>query len=117
MADFAVADEKVKLQLAEERRIAALEEFEDGDGWESQLQLDRRGNIKDSLTNITIILRNDPSFAGIVFNQFKSMLDVVGELPWTQVKPGWSDADLACAKVYFERYMVYGHPQNLRMDF
>ena len=105
MADLAVKDEKVRLQLAEERRNAALEEFEE-DEWESQLQLDRRGNVRDSVTNITIILRHDPSFKGIVFNQFKSMLDVIGDLPWEQVKPGWSDADLACAKVYFER--VYG---------
>ena len=28
------------------------------------------------------------------------------ELPWKQVKPGWADADLANAKLYFER--VYG---------
>jgi predicted P-loop ATPase len=34
------------------------------------------------------------------------MVDVVGETPWKQVKPGWGDADVACAKVYFER--VYG---------
>ena len=34
------------------------------------------------------------------------MIDVVGELPWRQVKKGWSDTDLACAKLYFER--TYG---------
>ena len=31
---------------------------------------------------------------------------MIGPLPWRQVKPGWGDADLACAKVYFEQ--VYG---------
>lgn len=34
------------------------------------------------------------------------MIDVLYELPWKQIKPGWGDADLACAKVYFEK--VYG---------
>ena len=41
-----------------------------------------------------------------MYNEFKSVIDVIGALPWKQLKPGWSDADLACAKVYFER--VYG---------
>lgn len=27
-------------------------------------------------------------------------------LPWRQVKPGWGDTDISCAKLYFER--VYG---------
>lgn len=42
----------------------------------------------------------------IVYNEFKCMVDVTGELPWKQVKPGWGDTDISCAKLYFER--VYG---------
>ena len=34
------------------------------------------------------------------------MIDVIGDLPWKQVKPGWGDTDISCAKLYFER--VYG---------
>ncbi len=106
MCDFAVNDERVKKQLAEKRRAAAVEDFETADDWESLLQLDKKGQIKNTLTNIAIILRHDPNLQSIVFNQFKNMIDVIGQLPWRQVKPGWGDADLACAKMYFER--IYG---------
>jgi len=106
MADFAVKDERVKKQLAEERRAQAEADFTDEDNWQTQLELDKSGAVKDTLTNISIILRFDPNLKPIVFNQFKNMIDVIGKLPWPQVKPGWSDTDLACAKLYFER--TYG---------
>ncbi len=108
MQEFAVADEKVKVQLAEERDQRVSEEFEDVDegNWQTLLELDKQGKVKDTLTNIVQIIRHDVNLKPIVYNEFKSILDVVGELPWKQVKPGWGDADLACAKVYFER--VYG---------
>ena len=103
MADFAVKDERVKSQLAEERLVEAETDFADEKNWQNQLELEKSGDVKDTLTNISIILRCDPALKPIVFNQFKSMIDVVGELPWPQVKPGWSDTDIACAKLYFER--------------
>ncbi len=106
MIDLAVRDEQVKVQLAGERLAQAQTDFADEDNWQSRLELDKSGAVKDTLTNISIILRFDPQLQPIVFNQFKNMLDVIGELPWPQVKPGWSDTDLACAKLYFER--VYG---------
>lgn len=108
MQEFAVNDESVKLQLAKERQIAASDEFAaDGDtDWQSVLELDKQGRVKDTLTNIANIVRFDPNLRAIVYNEFKCMVDVVGEVPWKQVKPGWGDADVACAKVYFER--VYG---------
>lgn len=74
--------------------------------WQNKLALDRRGNIKDTLQNIALIIRNDENFKHIVYNEFKDTIDVIGPLPWKQVKPGWNDSDLANAKVYFER--VYG---------
>jgi predicted P-loop ATPase len=108
MQDFAVNDEGVKLQLAKERQLAASEEFtsDGGSDWQSVLELDKQGRVKDTLTNIANIVRFDPNLRAIVYNEFKCMVDVVGETPWKQVKPGWGDADVACAKVYFER--VYG---------
>lgn len=105
MTEFALNDDKVKAVFAEDRMAQANTEFEDED-WQSQLEIDRSGNVKDTLTNICIILRHDPKLKGIVYNQFKSMLDVTEALPWPQVKPGWSDTDVACAKLYFER--TYG---------
>lgn len=106
MQEFAAQDEGVKHTLGEERARLAHAEFTQDDDWQAQLELDKKGNVKDSLTNIATIIRFDPLLQNIVFNEFKGTLDVIGPLPWTQVKPGWSDADMANAKLYFER--VYG---------
>ncbi len=105
MNDLAVNDSRVKAVFREDRRGQAEQEFVDED-WQSTLEIDRHGVIKDTLSNICTILRNDPNLQAIVYNQFKDMLDVVGELPWRQVKPGWCDTDIACAKMYFEK--TYG---------
>lgn len=107
MQDFASQDEKVKAVLAEERQKTAAEEFsEPGGDWQGRLDIDRQGRVKDTLTNIALIIKYDPNLQNIVYNEFKDTIDVIGKLPWTQVKPGWNDSDLANAKVYFER--VYG---------
>lgn len=107
MQDFASQDGKVKAVLARERQNTAAEEFAEPDGeWQSRLDIDRQGRVKDTLTNIALIIKYDPNLQNIVYNEFKDTIDVIGELPWTQVKPGWNDSDLANAKVYFER--VYG---------
>lgn len=105
MQDFALEDAKVKELLAQERQEEARREFSDED-WQSSLELDRQGRVKDTLTNIAAIIRFDRNLKNIVYNEFKDTIDVIGELPWRQVKPGWNDSDLANAKVYFER--VYG---------
>lgn len=107
MQEFASKDEKVKATLGRERQEAASEEFAQGaEDWQNCLELDRRGMVKDTVTNIAAIIRYDRRLQNIVYNEFKDTIDVIGELPWKQVKPGWNDSDLANAKVYFER--VYG---------
>ncbi|WP_010651609.1 virulence-associated E family protein [Oceanobacillus massiliensis] len=108
MQEFAISDEQVKIRLAKDRESHALEEFDgvDDKNWQTILELDKQGKVKDTLTNIANIIRFDPNLKPIVYNEFKSTLDVIGPLPWKQVRAGWGDADLACAKVYFER--VYG---------
>lgn len=109
MQEFAVQDEQVRIQLAKERSDIAKSEFDeevDEENWQTILELDKQGKVKDTLANIAAIVRYDPNLHPIVFNQLKFSIDVTGELPWKQVKPGWGDADVANAKLYFER--VYG---------
>ena len=106
MQEFAVKDEQVKATLARERMAQATMDFEDTENWQKLLTLDKQGQVKDTLTNIAQIIRYDPNLQAVVYNAFTGMLDVNGEPPWQQVKPGWGEADLACAKVYFEQ--VYG---------
>ena len=107
MQEFAAQDDEVKRTLGREREQLAQFEFTSEDyDWQNALELDKQGKVKATLTNIATIIRYDPNLQNIVFNEFKGTLDVIGSLPWQQVKPGWSDADMANAKLYFER--VYG---------
>lgn len=106
MQDFASQDEKVKETLARERQQLAVAEFTEDENWQKKLEIDRQGKVKDTLTNIATIIRCDKNLKNIVYNEFKDTIDVIGVLPWKQVKPGWNDSDLANAKVYFEK--VYG---------
>lgn len=105
MTEFALNDSKVKQVFAEERFMQANTEFDDED-WQNALELDKAGNVKDTLDNIVHILHHDKALQNIAFNLHRDGIDVKGELPWEQVKPGWSDADNAAIKVYLSR--IYG---------
>lgn len=107
MSDFAVADEKVKLLLMQEREEKAKTEFEDED-WKTALELDRQGRVKDTLENLVLAVRNDEGLGTIAFNLHRDGIDVKSGLPWKQIKPGWNDSDFAALKVYLnKRYGIY----------
>jgi predicted P-loop ATPase len=105
MTELAIKDGRVKEQLAEERRQQAKSEFAD-DGWEKQLDLEKNGKVKDTLDNLIAILTFDPELQSISYNQLRDGIDVRGKLPWSPLKPGWSDSDYASLKAYISR--VYG---------
>lgn len=108
MQEFAVQDESVKIQLGKEREQLAQAEFNaaDDENWQTLLELDKQGKVKDTMANIAAIVSHDENLKSIVYNEFKGCIDVIGPLPWKQVKPGFNDSDVANAKLYFER--VYG---------
>ena len=119
MEDFVLQDEKVKQLLSKERQELAKMEFEvveeeDNMLWQNLLDLDKKGNVKSTLSNMAIIIRNDVNFKNIVYNQFKSSIDAIGKLPWKQIKAGWSEADMACAKLYFERVYKIWSPIKVK---
>lgn len=92
MTELAVGDERVKEQFAEERRQQAESEFSNVD-WTQGLQRNRTGRLKDSLHNITLILRNDPALKGVVFNQLADGMEIKDEVPWKHPARFWRDAD------------------------
>lgn len=94
MTELAVNDERVKLLLAEERRVQASTEFavEDTD-WQKLLELEKNGTVKNTLRNLTLILENDPALKEIVFNQLSDSLEIKGEVPWQHPSRFWRDAD------------------------
>lgn len=108
MQEFAVQDEAVRIQLGKEREQLAQAEFNaaDDENWQTLLELDKQGKVKDTMANIAAIVSHDENLKSIVYNEFKGCIDVIGPLPWKQVKPGFNDSDVANAKLYFER--IYG---------
>ena len=95
MADFASRDEKVKLLILEEKQRNAAADFtEDDDSWKKQLEYESRSTaLKNSLRNITLIMENDPSLKGIVFNQLADGMEIKGDVPWKHPARFWRDAD------------------------
>jgi putative DNA primase/helicase len=75
-----------------------------GTSWVSELDLTEKGTIKASLTNISLILQNDPRFAGVIqWNEFiretvtrramRSNLSLITKIPVRDPTNGdlWSD--------------------------
>lgn len=108
MCDFALSVDSVKLEALEERHRQAGDEFAEEDDWRKGLELDRKGNIKDTLDNIVLIIRNDEGLKSIAFNCHRDGIDAREGLPWEQIKGGWSDSDAASLKVYLSKnYGIY----------
>lgn len=96
MAEFAAADERVKLRIFEEKRQAAAEDFDeaDPDAWKKQLQYEKKSmQLKNSLHNLMLILENDENLKGIVFNQLADGMEIRGNVPWPHPAKFWRDAD------------------------
>lgn len=107
MCEFAIKDEEVKAQFAKERMDQATVEFTE-DTWQTALELDKQGKIKDTLDNIVLIIRNDPELQSLAFNKHRDGIDARNGLPWSQMKEGWNDSDNAALKVYISnKYGVY----------
>ena len=92
MTDLALKDERVKAVFAEERAAQAAAEFND-ENWQARLELDKAGNIKNTLRNLTIILENDPNLKPLVFNQLLDGMEIKGDVPWKHPSKFWRDAD------------------------
>lgn len=112
MNELAASDEGVKKLLISERLRSANEDFAGADfadeDWQVGLELDKQGQVKATLDNIMLILRNDSGLKSIAFNLHRDGIDARGALPWEQIKSGWNDSDNAALKVYINhKYGVY----------
>lgn len=107
MCEFAIQDDEVKAQFTKERMEQATIEFTE-DTWQTALELDKQGKIKDTLDNIVLIIRNDSELESIAFNKHRDGIDARDGLPWEQMKGGWNDSDNAALKVYLSnKYGIY----------
>lgn len=92
MTELALKDERVKAVFAQERLAQAEEEFDEGQ-WQARLELDKAGNVKNTLRNLTLILENDPNLKPLVFNQLLDGMEIKGTVPWKHPSKFWRDAD------------------------
>ena len=107
MCEFAIQDDEVKAQFTKERMEQATIDFTE-DNWQTALELDKQGKIKDTLDNIVLIIRNDSELESIAFNKHRDGIDARDGLPWEQMKGGWNDSDNAALKVYLSnKYGIY----------
>lgn len=105
LQEFALNDLAVKKQLADERLQQAQMDFNDED-WMDGLKLNKNGAAVDSLSNLILIMSKDPKLKGIVFNEHRDGMEIVGEVPWKHPDKWWRDADDAQLISYIDS--IYG---------
>lgn len=121
MQDFALADDAVKVELAETKLRNAAEDFdieETEDDWTKKLEFNKNGEIKPSIKNMTLILRNDPNLKGAAYDEHKNAQVLLSAAPWRKPTDwqgmNWGDADDAALRGYIER--VYSLYSPSKMD-
>lgn len=111
MMELAVKDGRVKYLMTEERIAEASQDFDAGDDWKKQLKYQTRGSVlENSVWNLSLILNNDPDFAGFAYNELANRIQVTGILPWERPEGNhfWRDADTAQLKSLIDaRYLPF----------
>lgn len=105
MQELAAKDTEVKNLLAEERVKEAADDF-DNENWQEALELNKKGTVVDSLSNLILILSHDPKLKSILFNQHCDGMEITGEVPWKHPDRWWRDADDAQLISYIDK--TYG---------
>lgn len=120
MRELAASDEKVRLQLHEERMEEMRRDFggiqteetpENGE-WALLLEVDQKGKCVPSINNAKVILTHDAALKGkIRRNEFTRKYEVSGGVPWGKDarEREWTDADDAGLRHYMEQvYRIKG---------
>ena len=124
MSEFASSDDEVKIKLGTERLDEALEEF-DLEGledeeidtlWVSKLELDNKGQVKNTIKNVVTILENDPLLKGkIGYNEFANRAIITDKVPWNdEIGADWQESDDAGLRLYLES--LYNVTQKTKID-
>lgn len=112
MLEFAQNDLRVKKMLGEETLARAQQDFEQPEDWTQLLKFNKKGEIEPSLTNLVLILRNDPNLKGIAYNDHQGAIVLLEKVPWRKPEekkgPTWNDDDDSALRVYLEKvYQIY----------
>ena len=125
MEDLCTKDSKVRQQLGIEKLQRTKEEFseqwegEEADTeWLELMAVDKKGDYRNTIDNIKIVLSNDPrTKKKFAFNKFEQREVALGDLPWrklTPEEPYLQDADVRSLRHYLEKN--YGIKSRLDTD-
>ena len=82
--------------------------------WKKELKCNEDGKALPTLQNFRIIFNNDPAFEHIVYNEFKDMIDIIGEVPWNRPHNSpWRDSDFDCLQEYVETQYDFYYPKKI----
>lgn len=108
MQELAMEDNEVKKKIVTEKIGSAADDFGEDAEWQSSLEINNKGELKNTLTNMILILRHDPNLRGIFYNELKESIDVEGDLKWKKFKSGWNKTDEASLAGYIDlNYKLY----------
>lgn len=114
MQDLAASDLEVKKLIVKERMEEASGDFGKENNWQETLEISKNGELKNTLTNMVLIIKYDPALAGIFYNQLRDGIDAPLAAPWKRLKAGWNKTDDASLAGYIDaRYKLYS-PGKLR---
>jgi putative DNA primase/helicase len=114
MLELAKEDAKVKLTLGEEKLKAAAEDFgeaaepESDRSWLLKLKISEMGQFVNTISNVVLILQNDPKLKNAVaYNEFSNRMVLIKPLPWHQLEAeaanDWRDSDDSGLRYYIEK--------------
>ena len=114
MNEWAVANARVKIELANARAQEAEDEFggldppedeENPDAWKARLSYSDKGLIAQSIHNTLLVLRHEPALKGLIaLDEFTHKMYLKYSAPWRDVglPSAWTDADDAALRHYLE---------------
>ncbi|MDO5015272.1 MAG: virulence-associated E family protein [Clostridia bacterium] len=109
MIDDITDDERVSAQLVSEQQESVVEDFdfsEDPKEWTKKVKFNKKGEIYNTISNIVLILDNDPNIKGkFIYDEFANRAIVDTGVPWgkRQRKHDWQDLDDSGLYDYLEK--------------
>lgn len=116
MTEFALTQDRVRIQLTEDRTAQTLDDFEElhdadpvegAEDWRARLRFTDRGGLAQTIDNAVLILRNDDRLAGrLAYDEMTHNTVTVKSLPWRKVEgvSQWTDTDDAALRYYLEKH-------------
>lgn len=86
--------------------------------WRTGLALNQAGAVRDHLDNWDLILKHDPAFLSLTYNEVTQAIEPRGDLPWrpvTRSSAAWDIGDRAMLAIHLERTVRLRVPEA-RLD-